>query len=209
MSNENFEGGTPSRKIVVKVDRSPEQQRLMEELENVKSERDGLQQTLESLALAEFENQKNKLISKYPEKRDVIESIEKPSQLETVEALLSDKPAKKPPAGIVTLEPSSKPKQSALTKPYDNQKFAWEDTFTESRKNLETADKLDEVWRRVSGKPSPKFSISYEARVKSRNNRYVWKTNNTTGFAVMVPERMAKSMPESELQKLVDSGKFG
>jgi hypothetical protein len=63
--------------------------------------------------------------------------------------------------------------------------------------------------RRTADKPSPKFSISYEPRVKSKNERYIWKTNRTTGFNVMVPERLAKSMTTEELQKLVDSGKFG
>lgn len=208
MSEDPYASQEPSQKIIVKVDRTPEQERLLNELEAVRSQRDELQQTLEGLAQAEFEDQKNKLAKKFPEKAEYIRNLETPTELETARTLLSGE-KRKSPVGVVSLTPSTPQQQSVLTKEYPDVGSMVQDAMQHEKTEPEIGEAMTRLWRKIGNKTSPKFSITDNmAKVKSASNRYQEYTNSR-GFVVYVPVEHSRALSTEQLKKRLDSGYYG
>jgi len=114
MSDEELEGDDrQTRKLVVKVEKDDEIERLTRALE----ERDEL---LQELAQEEFQKQIDELAEKYPQHRNVIENITRPSELEFAQAFLSGEPRKSVSKGVVSLRSGRQDETDLMRKAFES-----------------------------------------------------------------------------------------
>jgi len=203
MSDQEPENG----KIHIKVDDSPKVIRLQDRVNELEAQVRERQELLESLANAEFIEQKEELAKQYPEKADVILAIENPSEMETIKSLLSDNPPKRKPTGVVTLESSSKP--DIMTRPFNTRQEMMTALLEEEKHNPDVAEKVDLLWRKTVGKTSPKWSLQQPSpKIKSPSERYC-EYVNSKGYTVLVPIEHAQRLSSEELAKRLTDGYYG
>jgi len=195
----------PKAKIKVTVNRDPELEDLRSQLETEKEGRIEAEATIEALAVAEFEKYKDEIKTKFPEKAEVIDSIESAEQLNLVKELLTGE-KRSAPSGTVSL-PSGK--QNIRYKEFDTAKEMVDSVYNEAKTDPNLSEALNQLWEKVSRQPSGSWVLQEPLpKIKSPSHRYVYYKNNF-GNTVMVPENHAKTLDPELLKKRLSSGYYG
>ena len=192
------------KKIRVVVEDAEEDS--VEDVKELKAERDELKATLEVLSAQAFEEYKNEIKQKFPEKASVIDSIESPSQLNLVKDLLSGE-KRSVPSGTVSLQPNGE--RNIRYKEFDTAKEMVDSVYNEAKTDPDLENALNELWKKSLRQPSGKWVLQEpEPRIKSPSHRYVYY-KNSFGNTVMVPENHAKTLDPELLKKRLASGYYG
>jgi len=195
------EENVPTRKVKVTVDRTPEIQRLEEELEVEKQARQEAEQVLTDLAEKAFEEKKEELASRFPEKENAIMNVESPSQLEIIESLLGTE-TKNKPTGVVGLIPP-KNKGSLASREFSSKQEAFENLF--NRDDMEAEEIKDKLFSKSSDVIGKWQLRELPPKRQSLCGRYIIYPN-LKGGTCYVPEEDAKRLSPEELRKRISEG---
>jgi len=200
------------QKITVKVDSSPKEIRLAEELEAMRSEKEALEGDLSALAEKAFSEKKDELIAKYPDRESIISGIENPSELTLVEGLLSGEPEKTErakPSGVVSLQDKSKGSDNIMRKEFPDARSMVQGAMDAEMENPEMGNVVNELFKKSMKGRSGNWQLDEGTpKIPSPNGRYCIYTNSK-GLNVYVPENHAKTLKPEILAKRLLDGWYG
>jgi hypothetical protein len=162
------------------------------EIERLKTLLEQRDKVIEGYAQELFEEEKNKLKERYPEHRDRIESIEKPSELEFAQAFLTAEKPRKPSSGSVRLRQpqSNNPMQREFETPLEMVRYVYDNA---SNPNSPYYNQMKNVRKELRSKFNlddfPKTTEMYSDRIEEMATQELGKNFGYEAYTEWIQEK--------------------